>query len=57
MLGKIEDGEEKGVTEDEMAEWHHQLDGHELKQVLGAGDRQGNLGYCSFMGLQRIMTE
>ena len=21
--------EEKGTTEDEMAEWHHQLDGHE----------------------------
>ena len=31
MLGKIEDGEEKGVTEDEMAEWHHQLDGHEFE--------------------------
>ena len=23
--------EEKGVTEDEMAGWHHQLDGHELE--------------------------
>ena len=23
--------EEKGMTEDEMAGWHHQLDGHELK--------------------------
>ena len=22
--------EEKGTTEDEMAEWHHQLDGHEF---------------------------
>ena len=31
MLGKIEDGEEKGVTEDEMAEWHHQLDGQEFE--------------------------
>ena len=31
MLGKIEDGEEKGVTEDEMAEWHHELDGHEFE--------------------------
>ena len=22
--------EEKGITEDEMAGWHHQLDGHEF---------------------------
>ena len=30
--------EEKGTTEDEMVEWHHQLDGHEFEQALGAGD-------------------
>ena len=29
MLGKIE-GEEKGMTEDEMLGWHHQLNGHEF---------------------------
>ena len=23
--------EEKGMTEDEMADWHHQLDGHEFE--------------------------
>ena len=28
MLGKIEGGEEKGMTEDEMVGWHHQLSGH-----------------------------
>ena len=28
MLGKML--EENGVTEDEMAGWHHQLDGHEF---------------------------
>ena len=27
MLGQ----EEKGTTEDEMAGWHHQLDGHEFE--------------------------
>ena len=27
MLGRIGGQEEKGTTEDEMAEWHHQLDG------------------------------
>ena len=31
-------GQEKGTTEDEMAGWHHQLDGHEFKQALGVGD-------------------
>ena len=31
MLGKIEGKEEKGTTEDEMAGWHHQLNGHELE--------------------------
>ena len=28
------------MTEDEMAGWHHQLDGHELEQALGDGDGQ-----------------
>ena len=27
--------EEKGVTEDEMAGWHHQLNGHEFEQTPG----------------------
>ena len=30
MLGGIEGGEEKRTTEDEMAGWHHRLDGHEF---------------------------
>ena len=30
--------EEKGTTEDEMAGWHHQLNGHEFQQVPGVGD-------------------
>ena len=29
MLGGIGDGGEKGMTEDEMAGWHHGLDGRE----------------------------
>ena len=29
------------MTEDEMVGWHHQLNGHEFEQALGAGDRQG----------------
>ena len=31
MLGKIEGGEEKGMAEDEMVGWHHQLNGHEFE--------------------------
>ena len=33
--------EEKGTTKDEMAGWHHQLDGHESEWTLGVGDGQG----------------
>ena len=35
MLGKSEDRrkEEKGMTEDEMVEWHHRLSGHEFEQA------------------------
>ena len=32
--------EEKGMTEDEMVGWHHQLDEHEIEQALGVGDEQ-----------------
>ena len=35
--------EKKGVTEDEMVGWHHQLDGHESKQVPGVCDGQESL--------------
>ena len=31
MLRGIWGQEEKGMTEDEMAGWHHQLDGHEFE--------------------------
>ena len=34
MLGKMRQ-EEKGVTEDEMVGWHHQLNGCEFEQTLG----------------------
>ena len=31
--GKDRGQEEKGATEDEMVEWHHQMDGHEFEQT------------------------
>ena len=39
--------EEKGMTEDEMVGWHHQLNGHELEQAPGVSDGQGSLACCS----------
>ena len=35
------------MTEDEMAGWHHRLDGPEFEQALGAGDEQGSVACCS----------
>ena len=52
LIGKDPDAgrdwsqEKKGMTEDEMVGWHHQLGGHEFEQALGVGDRQGSL-VCS----------
>ena len=39
--------EEKGMTEDEMAEWHHRLNEYEFEQAPGVGDGQGSLACCS----------
>ena len=36
--GKYWRQEEKGMTEDEMVGWHHQLNGHEFEQILGDGE-------------------
>ena len=47
MLGGIEGKRRKRVTEDEMARWHHQLDGHEFEQTLGVGEGRGSLACCS----------
>ena len=42
--------EEKGTTEDEMAGWHHRLDGHEFGWTPGVGDGQGGLACCNSWG-------
>jgi len=44
--------EEKGTEENEMVGWHHWLDGHEFKQVLGIGDGQGSLACHSPWGFR-----
>ena len=41
---------EKGTTEDEMAGWHHRLDGREFEWTPGVGDGQGGLVCCNSWG-------
>ena len=48
--------EEKGMTEDEMAGWHHQLNGHEFEKTLGDSEGQGSLACCSPWGLRESDT-
>ena len=48
--------QEKGMTEDEMAWWHHQFNGYKLGQIPGDGDRQGNQGCCSPCGHKQSDT-
>ena len=42
--------EEKRMTEDEMAGWHHRLNGHEFWWTPGVGDGQGGLACCESWG-------
>ena len=46
MLGEIEGGR-KGMTEDEMVGWHHQLNGHEFEQAPEKDKGQGSQACCS----------
>ena len=56
LIGKDPDAgndwgqEEKGVTENEMAGWHHWLDGHGFERTLGDHEGQGSLECCSPRG-------
>ena len=62
LIGKDSDAwrdwgqEEKGTTEDEMAGWHHRLDGHEFGWTPGVGDGQGGLTCCSSWGCKESDT-
>ena len=48
--------EEKGMTEDEMVGWHHQLYGHESEWTPGVGDGQGGLVCCDSWGRKESDT-
>ena len=48
--------EEKGTTEDEMAGWHHWLDGRDSEWTPGVGDGQGGLACCNSWSRQESDT-
>ena len=50
MLGKIEGRRRRGKTEEEMAGWHHQLNGCEFEQAPGDSEGQGSLACRSPWG-------
>ena len=54
--GKDWGQEEKGMTEDEMVGWHHQLNGHGFGWTLGVGDGQRGLVCCSSWGRKESDT-
>ena len=54
--GKDWGQEEKATTEDEMAGWHHQLDGHEFEWTPGVGDGQGGLACCGSWDRKELDT-
>ena len=60
LIGKDPDAgrdwgqEEKGTTEDEMAGWHHRLNGREW--TPGVGDGQGGLACCDSWGCKESDT-
>ena len=62
LMGKDSDAgrdwgqEEKGMTEDEMAGWHHWLNGRESQWTPGVGDGQGGLACCDSWGLKESDT-
>ena len=62
LIGKDSDAgrdwgqEEKGMTEDEVAGWHHWLDGCEFEWTPGDGDGQGGLASCDSWGCKESDT-
>ena len=55
-VGRDRGQEEKGTTEDEMAGWHHWLDGRESEWTPEVGDGQGGLVCCDSWGCKESDT-
>ena len=47
---------EKGTTDDEMAGWNHQLDGHGFGRTPGVDDGQEGLTCCNSWGYKESDT-
>ena len=62
LIGKDPDAgkdwgqKEKRESEDEMAGWHHQCNGHELRQTSGVPEGQRGLACCSPWGHKEFYT-
>ena len=56
LLGRIRGRMRRGRQEDEMAGWHHWLDGHESACTPGVGDGQGRLACCDSWGRKESDT-
>ena len=62
LIGKDRDAgkdwgqEEKGVTENEMVEWHHRINRHEFEKIQGNSEGQGNLACFSSWGCKEFDT-
>ena len=62
LIGKDRDAgkdwrpQEKGVTEDETAGWHHWLNGHEFEQTPEYSKGHGSLACCSPWGYKGSAT-
>ena len=55
MLGRIGSRRRRG-RQDNMAGWHHRLDGHEFEWTPGVGDGQGSLACCDSWGRKESDT-
>ena len=62
LIGKDSDAgrdwgqEEKGTSENDMAGWHHWLNGRESEWTPGVGDEQGGLACCDSWGRKESDT-
>ena len=62
LIGKDSDAgrdwgqDKKGTTEDEMAGWHHWLNGYEFGWTPGVGDGHGGLACCNSWGCNESDT-
>ena len=54
--GKNWKEEEKGVTENEIIGWHHQLNGHEFEQTPRQSEGQRSLVRCSLWSSEESDT-